>query len=149
MSDPISSGEEAFKALVDALALTGTRGTTAVDVAVLTGQEDEQKMAPRVVCAVEQGGTEVVIGTGNFEHKGYIDVITNPADESRAIHKARVQAVVNALQMDDIATQLSGAIADYHCFQVRWAASDAMQDGTHLITRLPFEIVHCCTDLVP
>lgn len=149
MSDAISTGEEAFKALVDALALTGTRGTTAVDVAVLTGQEDDQRATPRIVCAIEQGGTEVVLGTGNWEHRGYIEIVTNPADESRAIHKARVQAVINALQMSDIESQLYTAVADYHCFQVRWSAADAQQDGTHLITRLPFDIVHCATDLIP
>jgi hypothetical protein len=147
MSDPISSGEEAFKALVGALALTGTRGTAAVDVAILTGQEDDQKVVPRVVCAVEPGGREVVLGTGNYEHRGFIEVVTNATDESRDIHKTRVQAVINALQVDDIEAQLYTAIADYHCFQVRWQSPAPQNDGVNLITRLPFEIVHCCTDL--
>jgi hypothetical protein len=147
MSDPISNGEEAFKALVDALALTGTRGTAAVDVAVLTGQEDDQKTVPRVVCAVEPGGREVVQDTGNFEHRGFIEIVTNSTDESRAAHKTRVDAVIAALHMDTIAAQLSAAVTPYHCFQVRWQSPAPQNDGVMLITRLPFEIVHCCTDL--
>lgn len=149
MSDPISNGEEAFKALVDALALTGKRGTAeGVAVTVATGQEDEQRLTPRVVCAILQGGREVVLGTGNFEQRGYIEIVTNPEDESRAIHKARVEAVTNALHMDDIEAQLYSAVDDYYCFQVRWQSPEPQQDGVHLITRLPFEIVHCCTSLV-
>lgn len=148
MSDAISNGEEAFKALVDALALTGTRGTESVAVAILTGQEDDQKTLPRVVCAIDSnGGREVVLFTGNYEHRGFIEIVTHPVDEGLTVHRARVQAVADALQMDDISSQLSAAVTPYHCYQVRWQSPSPQSDGNSLITRLPFDIVHCCTDL--
>lgn len=145
--DHIGKGESAFKSLVDALTLTGTRAGESVSVASLTGQEDDQKTVPRVTCSIEEDGEEIVRKSGIYRNQGQIEIVSNLSDETREIHQTRVKTVMDVLIYDTLESLLSAAVTDYHVYEVVWRGPRHETDENSTRTIYPFEIVHCCTDL--
>lgn len=145
-NDPIGKGEAAFVSLVSALTLTGTRGGEEVALEVHPGRETGQKEAPHVACIIDGGGDELVKGTGIFRHSGHIDVATLFDENTETEHGVLAKTVADALITDSIAADLSSAVADYHVYDVTFGSPQSENSG-HVITRLPFQITHCCSDL--
>lgn len=145
--DHVGKGEEAFRSLGAALALTGINGGDAVTLAMLTGQEDEQKTIPRVVFSITDDGEEVVRNSGIFKNQGAIEIVSNLSDESKADHHARVKAIMDALQTDTLEADLKAAVTEYHVYDVLWRGPRHEVNGNATHTIYPFEIVHCCSAL--
>ncbi len=94
------------------------------------------------------GGPEFPLGTGNFKNRVAIR-IRSSADvtDAKTAHAANVKAVMDALHRDDLATVLSAAQNDFHCFgvidlgQIQTKPQDRQLTSTFL-----FEAMVCETD---
>jgi hypothetical protein len=147
-NDLLSKLEAALKSLVDALALTGTRGSTAnVAVGVLTGLDDDAVSLPKIVCHAEDTTEEVVRHTGNFRVRCHLHIYSHSADETLAVHRNRVARVIDAIHMDNIAAQLSAAVADFYVFDAHFMGPSADPEGNAFHTDLEFTVVCCASDL--
>jgi hypothetical protein len=147
-NDILSKLEAALKSLVDALALTGTRGSTAnVAVTVNTGLDDETIARPSVICQAEDTSEEAVRDSGVFRIKARARVYSHSNDEALTEHRARVGAVADAFTRDDIAGLLSDAAADFHVYDVQFMGLNADPEGDTFHTDIDFLITCCGSDL--
>ncbi len=135
--------EAALASVISALALTGTRGTeTGVAVAVLTGLDDDTATLPRVVCVAGDTTEEVVRDSGLYRVTCAVHVFSHSADESLAVHRARVAAVGDALLTDDRADVVSAAVADFHCYELK--SEGQSQDKDEQCFHTTFELTAVC-----
>lgn len=147
-NDLLSKVEAAYKSVIDALALTGKRGSEdGVAVTVLTGLDDETAELPKVICAAQDTAEEVHYNTGILRLTVQIHVISHSADESLAIHRARLAAVADAVMTDDRAAVLSAAVDDFHCYDVHWLGLSADPDGNSFHTIAELSAVCCGADV--
>lgn len=145
-NDPIGKGEAALVSIVSALTLNGTRGGETVALEVHPGRETGEKLAPFVACVINDGGEEVVKGTGIWRNSGHIEVATLLDETNETEHAELFRTVADSVVTNSIAADLSSAVSDYHVYDVTFQAPTSENDG-HTTTRLPFQIVHCCSDL--
>lgn len=147
-NDLLSKLEAAEKTIIDALALTGTRGSTAdVALTVNTGLDDDEQLAPRAICQAEDTTEEAVRDSGIFRIKSRIRIYSHSSDESLAVHRARVGAIADAFQNDTIAQTLSDAIEDFHVYEVQFMGLSADPEGNSLHTDIEMIVVCCASDL--
>jgi hypothetical protein len=147
--DYLSKTEEALASVVTGLSLTGTRGGDAVDVATLTGLDDDAATIPAVVCIAQSAPSEIVLHTGNREVPFSIEIRTNLNDETLAVHRARVATVADSIYRDDIAATLSAAVSEYYVFDVRSDGGLTEEiNGETVTTSIRGIAVCCCSDLV-
>jgi hypothetical protein len=146
-NDLLSKLEAALASLVSALSLTGTRGTESVSLTVNTGLDDDAAALPRATCHADDTTEEAVQDTGNFRIRAFVHVHTHSGDESLAVHRTRVATIQDAIMQDDIAAQLSAAVADFYCFEARFVGPQADPDGDAFHTALELSVVCCASDL--
>lgn len=145
-NDPSGKGEAAFYALVSALTLNGTRGGESVAVEVHPGRETGERKTPYVCCVIEGGGDEVVKGSAIWRQNGYVELGTLVDETTETEHAELFKTIADALVTNSIASDLRAAVADYHVYDVSFDGPVSSNEG-HTTTRLPFQIVHCCSDL--
>jgi len=145
-NDILGKAEEALASIIEALALTGERAGDAVDVDIVTGVEDEERRTPFVALQVDDTQDEVVKGTGIFRVHGRAIIESNEG-ETLSAHRERVGAVCDALMYDDIAEQLSAAVADFHCYEMKWLGSKSSVDGNSMRSMFEFQLVACCATI--
>lgn len=98
--------EAAAKALLD------NEGTEAQ---VFAGLSNDDKVTPRVIVTAT-GGDEMPQGSGNFRLTLTVMVISNADDKTIQEHRTLCSTLLGVMMEDDIATQLSSAESDFHCF---------------------------------
>ena len=141
-NDVLGKCEDALATIITALALTGERAGDAVDVEVVTGAEDEERQTPFVCLQADDTQEEVVKGTGIYRVLARAIIESNEG-ETLLTHRARVASAADALMVDDIATQLSSAVEDFHVYDVSFTGQKANIDGNSLKTMVEMTVV-CC-----
>lgn len=147
-NDLLSKLEAALKVPLDALALTGTRGTnSAAAVSILTGLDDDAAALPRVVAYAQDSPEETVRDSGIFAVRVQLHIFSHSADETLAVHRARVATVIDAVMTTDRADVLSAAVADFHCYDLQDLGPAAEPTGHAFHTVREFLAICCATDL--
>ena len=143
-NDILSKLEAAMKTVLDALALTGTRGTdTAAVVSILTGLDDDAALLPRVTVHAIETQSEEVRDSGIFNVKVQVHIHSHSADETLATHRTRVATVIDAIMQTDRADVLSAAVTDFHCYDLQDLGPGAEPTGRAFHTIREFNAV-CC-----
>lgn len=140
-NDLNSKLEEAMKSVVDDLALAS--------VTVNAGATTEDLATPYVVCACSAGGTEAenLKGTGIYVHTATVTVTSSLDDDTMVTHRSRVASVFDAFRDNDIATTLSSAVSDFHCYDVLFRASPMDESERKVSNILEMEVVCCASDI--
>lgn len=112
--------ETAIKALLDAAELDS------VPVYLLSDTQDESLegqagiRVPYIMVCCDSGDQDVEgVLDGVFVMHVRVETYTHRHDEPGAAHAQRSATVRDTLLIDDITTQLSDAVDDFHCFSLR------------------------------
>lgn len=142
--------EQAFKAFLDADSTIADAGLT-----VFTGVDHEELVLPCIVCHC-QGGEETPMDTGNHMMMVFIHVKTkldasdpdNPTEDRTAKHNTNVQTLRTALNIDDLAAQLSALVDDFYAFHpVITGPTQNDVDGRMARTTKQYQVYCCAADL--
>jgi len=79
------------------------------------GLSADDKVTPRAIITA-QSGDEMPQGSGNYKLQVSVTVISNADDTTIEEHRALCVTLLGTLMEDDIASQLSSAVSDFHCF---------------------------------
>lgn len=154
---PADKAEEALAALVLAIPTLNTvAGTT---VQVVTGKNAGDKdQAPLVVCSAEAEDTDDPPFTGNYWINGMIAIktpaVTNEDgteptktdDDQKAENQSLLALIWAALQVDDLAAQLTAAVGDFTVFpaSVQFGGPKGGRDEHGLwVDTLPVRFLAC------
>lgn len=109
-------------------ALAGVLDAADLSADVFLGFDSDEQTRPCVACVAEQGD-EHPADTGNYWFQCRVTVKSNAdrqeAEDPAADHAALVSEVNDALNIEELAAELSDAVEDFHCLGVRgrkWAA---------------------------
>jgi hypothetical protein len=140
-NDLQSKTEAAGKSLVDALGISG--------LTVNSGASDQTKALP--LCVVVCEGLAEPAGlpqTGIYRGALRFRVKDNANDVTLSDHRARVAQIFDAVSVDNLASQLSAAVAGFTCqaaFNMRQEST--ITDNQSWVTDLLVEVVVSPSDL--
>lgn len=80
-----------------------------------TGLSSDEKIMPRVIITA-QSGDEMPQGSGNFKLQLSVSILSNADETTIEEHRTLCASILGVMMEDDIASQLSSAVSDFHCF---------------------------------
>ena len=147
-NDLLGKVEAAIKTVLDALSLTGTRGTdSAAPVSILTGLDDDNAAMPRVVIYAKDSGPEITQDTGIFPVTVIVTIHSHSADETLSAHRERVGSVIDGIMQDNRSDVLTAAVTDFHCYALQDMGPSEDVDGHAFKTSREFLCTCCAADL--
>lgn len=93
---------------------------------------------PAVICVCQDAEVEDINGP-NWRCRLSVSVRTSASDNSEDTHHAQAAEVYNLLTTDEIANDLSAALADFTCFQINPTSQRWILDGDVWDSAVEFE----------
>ena len=84
-------------------------------ITVFTGICADEQTTPRAIVAA-MSGREMPQGSGNFTVDLTVQVLSKADDSTIEEHRALCVSTIGLLMQDDIASQLSASVPDFHVF---------------------------------
>lgn len=148
----MSTANNSSKLEQAAVAYLTALGTITADMATITtGKSSVDKSAPIVICEAEDG-PEDMEGTGNY-WLSFTAIIKTPAaiDADGVAVKPEDETLIgivfDAFQVDDLAVQLSAALADFTCLIVKEFTQESGQNGDAWVNTIGFKALCAGSDM--